>query len=181
MSSLELDAESLIAKMEDIQQEAKRARTVKTEFNRDVELVQTWIQSAEAKVQNKNVEPHILQEYLQEIHCEMGTVTEQLERLKRNGEIIMEKTTNPEEHDLISSTISSLTEQLNHVKAWLDDKKAQVGNSLDSWQAFIQMYNSLRSWIEKQKNFLAEPLKFSTLNESKAKLHEYSVCKIVNF
>lgn len=180
LSSIELEAENLAAAMEDRQQEAKRARTIRTEYSRDVEAVQTWFQSAEAKVQSKNVEPQVLQEFLQEIHCEVGTVSDQLERIRRNGAIIMERTNSSQEKELVSNTITSLTEQLNQVKNWLEEKKGQVGDSLESWQAFIQMYHALRNWIERQKNFLAEPLKFSTLNESKAKLHEYMVRELRN-
>lgn len=54
-----------MAKMEDEHQEAKRARTIRFEYNRDVESVQAWIQAAESKVQDKSVEPHKLKEFLQ--------------------------------------------------------------------------------------------------------------------
>ncbi|KAK8381870.1 hypothetical protein O3P69_015107 [Scylla paramamosain] len=184
LSSLELEAESLVAKMEDEHQEAKRARTIRFEYNRDVESVQAWIQAAEAKVQDKSVEPHKLKEFLQEIHCEIGSVTDQLERLTRHGHMICQRTSNQGERELVANTITSLTEQLQQVKNWLEDKKAQVGDSLESWQLFIQLYNSLRSWVERQRNFLSEPLKFATLPEARGKLQEYAAavkdCKWAN-
>lgn len=161
--------------MEDEHQEAKRARTIRFEYNRDVESVQAWIQAAESKVQDKSVEPHKLKEFLQEIHCEIGSVTDQLERLTRHGHMICQRTSNQGERELVASTITSLTEQLQQVKNWLEDKKAQVGDSLESWQLFIQLYNSLRSWVERQRNFLSEPLKFATLPEARGKLQEYAV------
>ena len=161
--------------MEDEQQEAKRARTIRFEYNRDVESVQTWIQSAEAKVQDKSVEPQTLKEFLQEIHCEIGSVSDQLERIKRHGRIIMDRTNSQTEKELVEKTLNSLDDQMQQVRNWLEDKKAQVGDSLDSWQSFIQVYNSLRNWIERQRTFLADPLKFSTLAEARAKLQEYSV------
>uniref|UniRef100_A0A0P4WID6 KASH domain-containing protein n=1 Tax=Scylla olivacea TaxID=85551 RepID=A0A0P4WID6_SCYOL len=170
--------------MEDEHQEAKRARTIRFEYNRDVESVQAWIQAAEAKVQDKSVEPHKLKEFLQEIHCEIGSVTDQLERLTRHGHMICQRTSNQGERELVANTITSLTEQLQQVKNWLEDKKAQVGDSLESWQLFIQLYNSLRSWVERQRNFLSEPLKFATLPEARGKLQEYTAavkdCKWAN-
>ena len=178
LTSLELEAESAVAKMEDEHQEAKRARTIRFEYNRDVESVQMWIQSAEAKVQDKSVEPHTLKEFLQEIHCEIGSVTDQLERLTRHGHMICQRTSNQNERELVSNTIASLTEQLQQVRNWLEDKKAQVGDSLESWQMFIQFYNSLRNWVERQRNFLSEPLKFATLPEARGKLQEYAVSNV---
>ena len=175
LSSLELEAESALSKMDEKQQEASRAQALRLEYSRDVEALQSWIQAAEVKVQNKSVEPSTLKEFLQEIQCEIGTVSDQLDRIKRHGAVIVERTSSHEEKDLVSNTVSALTEQLQQVNAWLEDKKAQVGHSLESWQSFIQMYNSLRSWIERQKSFLAEPLKFATLTESRAKLQEYIV------
>lgn len=184
LTTLELEAESAVAKMEDEHQEAKRARTIRFEYNRDVESVQAWIQSAEAKVQDKSVEPHTLKEFLQEIHCEIGSVTDQLERLTRHGHMICQRTSNQNERELVSNTIASLTEQLQQVRNWLEDKKAQVGDSLESWQMFIQLYNALRSWVERQRNFLSDPLKFATLPEARGKLQEYAAavkdCKWAN-
>lgn len=161
--------------MEDRQQEASRAEALRLEYTKDVEAVQTWIQAAEAKVQNKSVEPSTLKEFLQEIQCEIGTVSDQLERIKRHGSVISQKTASAEEKELVTNTVTALSEQLSQVSTWLEDKKTQVGDSLDSWQSFIQMYNSLRSWIERQRSFLNEQLKFATLTESRAKLQEYSV------
>lgn len=181
LSNLELEAEKVVSKMEDRQQEASRAKALRLEYTRDVEAVQTWIQAAEAKVQNKSVEPTTLKEFLQEIQCEIGAVTDQLERIKRHGSVIAEKTTSVEESELVTNTVLALTEQLQQVNTWLEDKKTQVGDSLDSWQSFIQMYNSLRSWIERQKSFLGEPLQFATLMESRAKLQEYTVSNIIFF
>lgn len=175
MSDLELEAERVVSTMEDRQQEASRAEALRLEYTKDVEAVQTWIQAAEAKVQNKSVEPSTLKEFLQEIQCEIGTVSDQLERIKRHGSVISQKTASAEEKELVTNTVTALSEQLSQVSTWLEDKKTQVGDSLDSWQSFIQMYNSLRSWIERQRSFLNEQLKFATLTESRAKLQEYSV------
>lgn len=181
LSNLELEAEGVLSKMDERQQEASRAQILRKEYTRDVESVQTWIQAAEVKVQNKNVEPTVLKEFLQEIQCEIGTVMDQLERIKRHGAVLTERTCSDEEREVVKTTTAALSEQLNQVNTWLDEKKSQVGDSLESWQLFIQMYNSLRSWIERQRSFLSEPLKFATLTESRAKLQEYSVSGIQFF
>lgn len=53
---------------------------------------------------------------LQEIHCEIGSVTDQLERLTRHGHMICQRTSNQSERELVANTISSLTEQLQQVR-----------------------------------------------------------------
>jgi len=50
--------------MEEKDRELKRARTVRTDYKRDVEEVQSWIQNAELKIQDRSVEPLQLKEYL---------------------------------------------------------------------------------------------------------------------
>ncbi len=62
---LELLSEKVLAAMEDKENEAKRARTVRYEYHRDVEQVQTWICQAEGRVQDRNLEPQTLKEFLQ--------------------------------------------------------------------------------------------------------------------
>lgn len=62
---LELLSEKVLAAMEEKENEAKRARTVRYEYHRDVEQVQTWICQAEGRVQDRNLEPQTLKEFLQ--------------------------------------------------------------------------------------------------------------------
>lgn len=50
--------------MEEKDREFKRARTVRHEYTQDVGEVQSWIQKAELKVQDRSVEPLQLKEYL---------------------------------------------------------------------------------------------------------------------
>lgn len=50
--------------MEEKDRELKRARTVRTDYKRDVEEVQRWIQNAELKVQDRSVEPLQLKQNL---------------------------------------------------------------------------------------------------------------------
>lgn len=50
--------------MEEKDRELKRARTVRTDYKRAVDEVQSWIQNAEFKVQDRSVEPRQLKENL---------------------------------------------------------------------------------------------------------------------
>ena len=62
---LELLSEKVLAAMDEKENDAKRARTVRYEYNRDVEQVQTWICQAEGRVQDRSLEPQTLKEFLQ--------------------------------------------------------------------------------------------------------------------
>jgi nesprin-1 len=70
----------------------------------------------------------ILQWLIQQIQAEIGAVCDKLDRLTRNGNIICEKSRDANEQDLVRSTISTLTEQLQQVRSWLEEKKLQVWN-----------------------------------------------------
>ena len=62
---LEILSEKVLAAMEDKESEAKRARTVRYEYHRDVEQVQSWICQAEGRVQDRSLEPQTLKDFLQ--------------------------------------------------------------------------------------------------------------------
>ena len=62
---LELLSEKVLATMEDKENDAKRARTVRYDYHRDVEQVQTWICHAEGRVQDRSLEPQTLKDFLQ--------------------------------------------------------------------------------------------------------------------
>lgn len=66
---MEILSENVSATMEEKQREFKRAKTIRADYLRDVEEVQSWILEAEKKVQDQSVEPHILKEYLQVEKC----------------------------------------------------------------------------------------------------------------
>jgi nesprin-1 len=104
--------------------------------------------------------------------------------LTKNGHFICEKSKDVNEQDLIKSTISNLTEQLQQVKSWLEERKMQVGDSLDSWKKFMQLYEHIRNWSNEKTAFLAEPLKLATLVEARQKVNDYTLavksCKHIN-
>lgn len=175
LNQLELLTETLTSAMDEKEKEFKKARTVRTDYFADVEEVQTWIKDAELKVQDRSCEPHILHEHLQQIQTEIGGIADRLEKLTRNGKIIIEKTRDPDEKEMIQSTINNLTEQLQQVRSWLDEKKQQVGETLDAWQRFLTLYHAVMQWVKEKEEFLKDPLYLSTLQEAKQKLHDYSV------
>ncbi|KAJ4429798.1 hypothetical protein ANN_22002 [Periplaneta americana] len=174
LSALELLSETVSGAMEEKDRELKRARTVRADYKRDVEEVQTWIQKAELKVQDRSVEPLQLKEYLTQIQSEIGGISDKLDCLTKNGHVVMEQTNKNDERELIQSTINNLTEQLAQVKSWLEEKKLQVGESLDSWQRFMTLYKTVKSWVEEKQVFLSEPLQLSSLTQARQKLHDYS-------
>ncbi|XP_068085330.1 muscle-specific protein 300 kDa [Anabrus simplex] len=174
LSSLELLAETVLSTMDDKERQFKRARTVRSDYDQDVVHVQDWLQKAELRLQDRSVEPRELKEHLSQIQSEIGGITDKLDRLTKNGQVICEKTQDDEERNLIKNTVSSLTDQLQQVKSWLDEKKQQVGDTLDSWERFMSLYQSIKSWAEEKQTFLKEPLQLSSLTQTRQKLNDYS-------
>ncbi|XP_014483634.1 PREDICTED: nesprin-1 isoform X6 [Dinoponera quadriceps] len=184
LTALELCAEATAQAMEEKQREQKRARTTRSDYLTDVDEVQAWIRQAELKVQDRSVEPAVLREHLRQIQNELGAISDKLERLTRNGRIIVENTRDDAEKELINNTISSISEQLAQVKSWLEERKQIVGDTMDAWQRFLTLYEAVKAWTEEKRQFLVEPLKLSTLVQARQRLHEYSTavksCKQVN-
>lgn len=175
LNQLELLAEAISGAMEEKSREFKKARTIRTDYTNDVDEVQTWIKDAELKVRDRATEPHLLNEHLQQVQSEMASVSDKLEKLTRNGKTIIEKTRDDDEKELIQSTINNLAEQLAQVKSWLEERRQQVGETLDAWQRFLTLYQTVMLWVQEKKVFLQEQLYLSTLQEAKQKLHDYSV------
>ena len=72
--------------------------------------------------------PLIQKDQLSEIACEIPSVCEKLERLHKNGQLIIERTHNYTERDLVQSSCSNLTDQLDQLQSWLQKKKSSVSN-----------------------------------------------------
>lgn len=177
LTALELCAEATAQAMEEKQREQKRARTVRSDYLTDLDEVQAWIRQAELKVQDRSIEPVPLKDQLRQVQEELGTITDKLERLTRNGRTIAENTRDDTEKQLIDSTVHNVTEQLNQVRNWLDERKQVVADTIDAWQRFLSLYEAVRTWTEEKRQFLVEPLKLSTLVQARQRLHEYSVCE----
>lgn len=175
LNQLELLIESVIAVMEDKEREFKKARTIRTDYLTDVEELQTWIKESELKIQDRSVTPQQLHERLQLIHSEIGSITDKLDKVTRNGKTIIEKSRKQEEKDIVQSTVDTLTDQLSQLKASLDEKRDQVGDILDAWQRFLALYQQVIQWTEEKRVFLQEPLNVGSLQDVKQRLHDYNV------
>ena len=64
---------------------------------------------------------------------------DQLSSLVANGAIIMAKTDNAAEKDLVASTTANLTDQLAQLTALVEEKKNRANDALDAWQKFLTM------------------------------------------
>lgn len=175
LTNLELLTETLLNAMEEKNREFKKARTIRSDYITDVDEIQRWIKEAELKIQDRSIEPHILNEHLQEILSEIGNVGDRCKKLLKNGKIIIENTRNNDEKEIVQTTMDNLTEQLQQLRSMLDEKKQQVGETLDAWQRFLALYQAVLTWVQEKKLFLEEPLQIGTLHEARQKLHDYSV------
>ena len=56
-----------------------------------------------------------------------------------------------------------------------------IGDTLDAWQRFLNLLESVKAWTAEKRVFLQEPLRLSSLNQARQKLHEYAVgiCVII--
>lgn len=176
LTSLELLSEQLQGAMEEKDREFKRAKTVRTDYVTGVDSIQHWLHNAELRIQDRSAEPLQLKETLNKIHQDIAGIQERLEGVKQNGNAIIEKSRNDEEKILIRNTIEQLTQQMDQLRTWLDDKKLQVGDSLDAWTRFMNLYQIVISWAAEKRTFLALPLNVVTIQEARHKMNEYSVC-----
>ncbi|KAL5279677.1 hypothetical protein ACFFRR_003964 [Megaselia abdita] len=174
LQALELLSERLQGAMETKEREFKRAKTVRTEYLSGVDEIKQWLQKAEVNVQDRTLEPLRLKEVLQRIGQEITGIYEKLDHVKANGKIICESSRNSQEKNLVQSTIDQLQQELDQVKSWLDEKKQQVGDSLDAWTRFMNLYQIVMQWASEKRTFINETLNLSTLQLTKQKLNEYS-------
>jgi len=127
----------VIAAMEEKDREAKRARTMRTDYARDVDAVTAWIQRAELSIKDSSAEPQVLREHLQQIQVEIGPTEDRLERLARNARAICDNSRDDEEKVRITATVAALTDQLQQVRTWLQDKKQQVKDTSESFDVSL--------------------------------------------
>lgn len=149
LSALEILAESLVGEMEEKEREHGRAAAARAEYAADAEEAQAWLQSAEARVQDRAAGPHRTREVLQEVSLEAGGVAERLERLSRNGQTLAERSASQQERDLATSTCASLTDQLGHLRHLLEQRKMAVCEH--------SYFPTLLPRAHKKSNFLLHP------------------------
>ncbi|XP_066252950.1 muscle-specific protein 300 kDa isoform X4 [Euwallacea similis] len=174
LNQLELLTEGVVTAMEDKEREFKKARTIRTDYLTDVEELQNWIKDSELKIQDRSVTPQQLHERLQQIYSEIGSITDKLDKVVKNGKTIIEKSRKQDEKDIVQSTIDNLTDQISQVKSSLEEKRDQVGDILDAWQRFLALYQQVIQWTEERRIFLQEPLNVSSLQDVKQRLHDYN-------
>lgn len=175
LTSLELFIEKVRQAILDMERDYKKARTVRTEYLQGVDEIQNWIQHTESKIQDRTLEPIKYKELLQRLSGEISDIRQKYDTVKANGKIIMEKCRNDEEKLLIQTTIEQLGKQLDQIQLWLDDKKRQVGDTLEAWTRFMDLYKIVINWATEKREFLADSLEITTLHQARQKLNEYSV------
>lgn len=148
---------------------------MRSDYVRDVDVVQSWIQKSELAVQDRSVEPQQLKQHIQEIQSEITGISEKLEKAKKNGQVIIDHTKDDLEKDVVKGTLETLESQLSQLRTWMDQTRQTVGDSLDSWQRFMSMYNAVMAWVAEKKIFLELPLQLGSLTEARQKLNDYSV------
>ncbi len=51
----------------------------------------------------------------------------------------------------------------------------KVGDSIDSWQRFLQLHSLVITWVDEKKCFLTEPLHLTSLVQARQKSQDYNV------
>lgn len=172
-NALELLSERVVGAMEAKQKEFKRAKTVRTDYLTGVDEIQKWLMQAEIQVQERTLAPMAMKELLHRINQEISGIYERFTMVKTNGQMIIDNCRNPEEKLLIQTQIDQLAQQLGQVRSWLDEKKQQVGDSLDAWTRFLNLYQIVMTWAAEKRSFIDQHIELRTLPEARAKLNDY--------
>ncbi|XP_070139488.1 muscle-specific protein 300 kDa isoform X14 [Drosophila kikkawai] len=172
-TALELLAERVQVTMETKEKDFKRAKTVRTEYVAGVDEVQRWLLQAEVQVQERSLTPTQMKELLQRINHEITAIYERFTLVKTNGQLIIENCRNSEEKTLVQTTIDQLAASLAQVRGWLDEKKQAVGDSLDAWTRFMNLYQIVMSWASEKRTFIDQTIELRTLPEARNKLNDY--------
>uniref|UniRef100_A0A1A9UW21 Uncharacterized protein n=1 Tax=Glossina austeni TaxID=7395 RepID=A0A1A9UW21_GLOAU len=159
--------------METKQKEFKRAKTVRTDYLAGVDEIQRWLMQAEVEVQDRSLAPAQMKELLQRINHEISGIYERFTLVKTNGQLIIDNCRNNEEKILVQNTVEQLGQQLAQVRSWLDEKKQQVGDSLDAWTRFMNLYQIVMSWAAEKQAFIDQNIVLRTLPEARNKSTDY--------
>ena len=88
---------------------------------------------SDTKVQDRSLVPHDLKDQLATVAAEIGAISEKLGRLHKNGQLIVERTHNYAERDLVQSSCTTLTDQLDQLQTLLQRRKVAVRLSFVGW------------------------------------------------
>lgn len=138
LKSLELTAENLKEAMANKEREFKRAKTVRSEYLNGVDYIQVWLQQAELRIQDRNLQPAQLKEILNDIQKELATVYEKVETVKHCAVIITDNSQSDDEKKLIQSTIDQLEKQIEQICRDFEEKKHQLHDSLDAYSRSVR-------------------------------------------
>ncbi|XP_013786172.1 nesprin-2-like [Limulus polyphemus] len=175
LESLELLSETVSVAMEDKEREFKRARTARWEYMQGVENIVAWLQKAQEKLEDKSKCPQEAKETLMPILSEVPSVKDNMEKVSRNGNIIIENSQNVEETSRLKGTITSLREQLIQVEAWIGERRQEIEDALLSWQQFSKINTLLKEWLVKVENILGKEVELSSLPETRQRLSELQI------
>ncbi|GAB0095245.1 nesprin-1 [Sergentomyia squamirostris] len=175
LTTLELMLEQVHEAMEDKMRDFKKARTVRSEYLTNVDEIQKWIQTAEDKLNNHELDPAQFKDVLQKLNQEHVLVGDRLNYVRKNGQVIIDHSQNDEEKAVIEATVDQLGKQLDQIGGLLADKRKQVENTLDGWSRFLHLYQQVMDWVKEKGYFLAEPLDIVTLQQVRQKAADYAV------
>ncbi|ODN01313.1 Nesprin-1 [Orchesella cincta] len=173
ISNLELEVEKIVSSLDDKQKDVKRARGIVSDFQKDIDAIGKWILNTEDRLQNRGSEPQLVKEALQALLSDLPAVLDQMERAKKASSIIIEKVSDPKERDKVKNSVDSTEAQLLQLKAAIEERRHKIGESLDSWDRFLQLYGQVMTWVEEKNQFLKEPIQLSSLPETRQKLNAY--------
>lgn len=175
LKSLELAAENMQSAMTDKDREFKRAKTVRSEYLSNVDYIQSWLQQAELRIQDRTLEPQQLKETLNAVQTELDTIFEKLDTVKQCAMVIVDKSRSDDEKRLVQNTVDQLVKQVDQFRLDLEEKKHQIHNSLDACSRFMKLYQIVMKWAAEKRQFLEISLNVTTLPEARQKMNDYMV------
>ncbi|CAG7726205.1 unnamed protein product [Allacma fusca] len=176
ISGLEIQLEELSSSLNDKMKEFKRLKSVRSDFKKNVQEIKNWIQTTEKNlIDNENMEPSALKQNIQTMMMELPKIQDQMETLEKLGKAIMDTTPDDPEKQDVRNEIDNLQQQINDIRKIIEERNYKIGESLDSWQKFLQLYAQVMAWGNEKKIFLQEPLQLASLPESRLKLNNYTM------
>lgn len=176
ISNLEIELEKLESGLKNAQQQAQNAAKARNDFRSAQNEIERWIAYADKSLQSTTGEPQIMKENLQSLMNQLPKITDQeVDTLKTCYGTIVTNSPDENEKATCKSIVDSIDENIARLKGIMEERKAKIGESLDSWQRFLQLWRHVMNWVEDKKKLLAQPLTVATLDEAKQKFNVYAV------
>uniref|UniRef100_A0A8D8Q2T6 Nesprin-1 n=1 Tax=Cacopsylla melanoneura TaxID=428564 RepID=A0A8D8Q2T6_9HEMI len=174
INALELLSEDLNSLLEQKGKEVQKAKTMRAAYLSDVEKIGTWLNEAEAKIQDRTLPPQTLIQFIQQLEGELVDMKDRLAQMTRTGNEISSNTQSEQERALIQSTILSFTEQMNQIEMKLNERKKEVTGCDDAWKHFLSLHADVIKWVTEKRIFLSEPYDSNNLSDLRVKLNSYT-------